>query len=562
MNGAEVVARILKQEGVDFLGIIPMNSLEEAAAVTGIRPLIFRQERVGVNLADGYSRVTNGRGIGVFSMQAGPGAENAFAGVAQAYADSVPILVLPASEGRDRVGVHPTFSPSRSYSEVTKWSAQVNLISRLPEIMRRAFSQLRMGRPSPVLVEIPSDILRAEVPDHAIDYVPVKRRIAEGDPGDVKEAAKMLLSAKRPVIHAGQGILYAEAWSELQALAELTQVPVMTTMNGKSGFPESHPLALGTRSGSTTGPVAHFLSEADLVFGIGCSFTAVHYGADMLTKKVLVHSTNHEEDINKDYPADHAIVGDAKLVLSQLIEETSKQLGSRRVVENGEPALGSRRVVENGEPAREVAAIKEQWLKEWMPKLTSDEVPINPYRVIWDLMNTVDRENTIVTHDSGSPRDQAIPFYESISPRGFIAWGKSTQLGYSLGLAMGAKMAAPDKLAVHIIGDYGFGMVGLDIETAVRERIPILTIVLNNSAMGIYSPDSFPVANELYGTKYIGGDYTKVAEAMGGYGERVEKPQDIIPAIQRAQRVVASGTPALLEVITREERAFSHMSAV
>ena len=543
MNGAELVARILKQEGVEFLGIIPMNTLEEAAAVAGIRPMIFRQERVGVNLADGYSRVTNGRGTGVFSMQAGPGAENAFAGVAQAYADSVPILVLPASEGRDRVGVHPTFSPSRSYAEVTKWSAQVNLTSRLPEIMRRAFSQLRMGRPGPVLVEIPSDILRGEVPDGTIDYVPVKRRVAAGDPSDVREAARMLLSAKRPIIHAGQGVLYAEAWSELQELAELTQVPVMTTMNGKSGFPENHPLALGTRSGSTTGPVAHFLSEADLVFGIGCSFTAVHYGADMLTKKVLVHSTNDEVDINKDYPADHAIVGDAKLVLSQLIEETRNLMGPQQRSENGEPA-------------KEVAAVKKQWLDEWMPKLTSDEVPINPYRVIWDLMNTVNRENTIVTHDSGSPRDQAIPFYETISPRGFIAWGKSTQLGYSLGLAMGAKMAAPDKLAVNIIGDYGFGMVGLDIETAARERIPILTIVLNNSAMGIYSPDSFPVANELYGTKYIGGDYTKVAEAMGGYGERVEKPHDIIPAIQRAQRVVESGTPALLEMITSEERAF------
>lgn len=177
-------------------------------------------------------------------------------------------------------------------------------------------------------------------------------------------------------------------------------------------------------------------------------------------------------------------------------------------------------------------------------------------------MNTIDRKNSIVTHDSGSPRDQSIPFYEAISPRGFIAWGKSTQLGYSLGLAMGAKMAAPDKLAVNIMGDYAFGMVGLDIETAVRERIPILTIVLNNSAMGIYSPSSFPVANELYGTKYLSGDYAQVAEAMGGYNERVKLPQDIVPAIQRAQRVVASGQTALLEIITKEESAFSYRGAV
>ena len=547
MRGADVIARILKQEGVEFIGIIPMNTLEEAAAVTGIRPIIFRQERVGVNMVDGYSRVTNGRGIGVFSMQSGPGAENAYAGVAQAYADSVPILLLPASARRDRAGVHPTFSPSRAYAEVTKWSEQINLVERVPAMMRRAFSQLRMGRPSPVLLDIPSDILRAEVPEGAVDYAPVKPRRSAGDPHDVKEAAKMLMGAKRPVIHAGQGVLYAEAWDELRELAELTQVPVMTTMAGKSVFPENHPLALGTRSGSTTGPVVHFLKEADLLFGIGCSFTNIHFGADSFASKVLVHCTNDEEDINKDFNADHAIIGDAKLVLKQLIEEI-------RIV------IGPSERVEDEEPAREVKTVKDQWLGEWMPKLTSDEVPINPYRVIWDLMNTIDRKNSIVTHDSGSPRDQSIPFYEAISPRGFIAWGKSTQLGYSLGLAMGAKMAAPDKLAVNIMGDYAFGMVGLDIETAVRERIPILTIVLNNSAMGIYSPGSFPVANELYGTKYLSGDYAQVAEAMGGYNERVKQPRDIVPAIQRAQKVVASGQTALLEIITKEEPDFPYRS--
>ena len=201
-------------------------------------------------------------------------------------------------------------------------------------------------------------------------------------------------------------------------------------------------------------------------------------------------------------------------------------------------------------------------MKEWLPLLTSDEVPINPYRVIWDLMNTIDRKNAIVTHDSGSPRDETIPFYESISPRGFIAWGKSTQLGYSLGLAMGARMAAPDKLAVHIIGDYGFGMVALDIETAVRERIPILSIVLNNSAMGIYSPNSFPTANDLYGTKYTGGNFAQVAEAMGSYNARIERPEDIVPAIKTATKVIDAGQPAVLEFITKEEHAFPFRGAV
>ena len=549
MTGADVIARILKQEGVDFMGVIPMNTLEEAGAVHGVRPMIFRQERVGVNLADGYSRVTNGRGVGVFSMQAGPGAENAFAGVAQAYADSVPILLLPASAPRARVNVHPTFSPSQSYAEVTKWSEQINMIERIPEMMRRAFTQIRTGRPGPVLLEIPSDVLRGDFPDDVVNYTPVTPRMSAGDPHDVKEAARLLLSAERPVIQAGQGVLYAEAWDELLELAELTLAPVMTTMAGKSAFPEDHPLALGTRSGTTTGPVVHFLDKADLVFGIGCSFTRIHYGADRFDSKVIVHCTNSLDDVNKDYDPDHAVVGDAKLVLAQLIQEVKLQLGS------------ASRVAPNG-VATEVAAVRQEWMKDWLPLLTSDEVPINPYRVIWDLMNTIDRKNAIVTHDSGSPRDESIPFYETISPRGFIAWGKSTQLGYSLGLAMGARMAAPDKLAVHIIGDYGFGMVALDIETCVRERIPVLSIVLNNSAMGIYSPNSFPTANDLYGTKYTGGDFAKVAEAMGSYNARIEKPEEIVPAIKTATRVIEAGQPAVLEFITKEEHAFPFRGAV
>ena len=549
MKGAEAIARILKQEGVDFMGVIPMNTLEEAGAIHGVRPMIFRQERVGVNMADGYSRVTNGRGVGVFAMQAGPGAENAFAGVAQAYADSVPILLLPAAAVRSRAGVHPTFSPSRSYEGVTKWSGQINMIERIPEMMRRAFSQIRMGRPGPVLLEIPSDILRGDFPDDSLKYTPVTPRLSAGDPDDVREAARILLSAKRPVIQAGQGVLYAEAWDELLELAELTQTPVMTTMAGKSAFPENHPLSLGTRSGTTTGPVVHFIGHADLIFGIGCSFTRIHYGADRFDSKIIVHCTNSLEDVNKDYDPDHAVVGDAKLVLGQLIEEVKVQLGS------------AARVEPNG-VAGEIKSVRDDWMKEWLPLLTSDEVPINPYRVIWDLVNTIDRRNAIVTHDSGSPRDESIPFYETISPRGFIAWGKSTQLGYSLGLVMGAKMAAPDKLAVHIIGDYGFGMVALDIETAVRERIPILSIVLNNSAMGIYSPNSFPTANDLYGTKYTGGNFAMVAEAMGGYNARIENPADIVPAIQTATKVIDAGQPAVLEFITKEEQAFPFRGAV
>ena len=539
MIGADLVARILKQEGVDFMGVIPFNSLEEAAAKAGIRPLIFRQERVGVNLADAYTRVTNGRGTGVFAMQAGPGAENAFAGVAQAYADSVPILLLPASAPRNRAGVHPTFSPSRTYESVVKWSGRVDLAEEIPNAMRRAFSQLRLGRPSPVLLELPSDILRGELPGGDADYMPVRQRRSAGDPRDIRDAAKVLLGAKRPVIHAGQGVLYAEAWDELQELAELTQTPVMTSMAGKSAFREDHPLSLGTRSSTTTGMVVHFLEKADVVFGVGCSFTRIHYGADAFDSKVLVHITNDENDVNKDYSPDVAVVGDAKLAMRQLIAEVKATLAD----ENAERA-------DRGDVAGEIKAVRDEWMKEWLPKMSSDAVPINPYRALADLSKAIDHKNVIMNHDSGSPRDQMIPFYKTVTPRGFIAWGKSTQLGYSLGAAMGSKLAAPDKLCVNVIGDYGLGMVGTDLETAVREEIPILTVVLNNSSMGIYRPEHFATAHELYGTKTTGGDFVKMAEAFGAYSERVTRPDDVTAAVERCAGIVESGRTALLEIVT------------
>ena len=546
MTGADLIAKILKSEGIDFMGVIPFNTLEEAGAKAGIRPLIFRQERVGVNLADGYTRVTNGKKTGLFSMQAGPGAENAFAGVATAYADSVPIFLIPASNPRNRHGVHPTFVPSDTYSSITKWAGKVAVIEAIPEMLRRAFSQLRMGKPGPVMLEVPSDILREDIPEvmnTSYSVVPIRK--SSGNPEDIKVAAKMLLGAERPIIQAGQGVLYAEAAGKLLQLAELTGVPVMTTMAGKSSFPETHRLSLGTRSSTTTDMVVHFLGKSDLVFGLGCSFTRIHYGMNEFDDKTLVQVTNSESDINKDYIVDHSVLGDVDLVLDQLLCEIKSLIGADKTTSPFDFY-------------DEIETVRESWFKEWMPRLTSNEIPISPYRVIWELMENTDPSQTIVTHDSGSPRDQTIPFYNSVNPNGFIAWGKSTQLGYSLGLAMGAKMAEPEKVAVCIIGDYGFGMVGLDVETAVRERIPVLTIILNNSTMGIYRQNNFPTANDLYGTKYTGGDYSKIAEALGSYSEKIDDPNELGGAMKRCIEKVQSGNAAVLEVITKVEPNMPH----
>lgn len=542
MNGASAIAEILKREGTEFLACYPAQPLIEACAIVGIRPIMCRQERVGMAIADGFSRTTNGKRIGVFAMQHGPGVENAFPGVAQAFSDNVPILLLPGGEATQRAYVPPVFSPVANYGTVTKWVAQINHIERVPELMRRAFYQLRTGKPGPVLLEVPRNVWTAEFGDN-LEYTPVKGNRSAPDSSEVKEVAKVLLKAKNLVIHAGQGTLYAEAWDELQEFAELVQAPVMTTMPGKSCFPEDHPLALGASAVSTTKPVSHFLHKSDVVFGIGCSFTRTNYGKTIPPGRVMIHSTNDASDINKDYKADYALIGDAKLVLQALIQEI-------RGLTNG---VGNR---ENGDVAREVQAIKKEWLNEWMSQLTSDEVPINPYRIIWDLMHNVDRANTIITHDAGSPRDQLVPFWEVIAPRTYIGWGKSTQLGYGLGLVMGAKLAEPDKLCINIMGDAAIGMVGMDIETAARSKIGILTIVFNNGAMAI-ERRSMPFATEKYGSVYLGGNYRDVAKALGGWGERVEKPGEFLPALRRAMEITNTGQPAMIECMTKEGFDFS-----
>ena len=540
MRVIDVIAEVLRREEVEYLSCYPTTSVIEAAAEAGIRPIVCRQERVGVGIADGYARVRNGRPPGVFAMQYGPGAENAFPGIATAFSDSTPVLLLPLGHPRDRDGVFPLFSSIRTYASVTKSVEQVTVPEKIVDSLRRAFALLKLGRPGPVLVEIPSDVAEVELGDGAASgYRPVERAGSQADPADVDAAAQALLRAERPVVLAGSGVLYAQASEELLELAEYLQLPVMTTMEGKSAFPEVHPLALGSASGVMSGPAYRFLRDADTVLAIGTSLTRHGMVVTIPDGKTIIHSTNDPVDVGKAYDVDYAVIGDARLVLRQLIDAVHDLTADGPV----DPEDGS---------AAEVGQIREQWLGEWMPKLTSEEKPINPYRVIWEFMHNVPPSEAIVTHDSGGPRFQIMPFYRSNGPRTYLGWGKSHALGTGLGLTIGAKLAAPEMVCMNLMGDAAFGMTGLDFETAVRSDLPIMTIVLNNGTMAVET-DHMAISHRLYGTRDIGGNYADMARAMGGWAERVEEPADVGPAIVRARRATEEGRAALLEFITSEE---------
>jgi acetolactate synthase-1/2/3 large subunit len=547
MNGAAIIAEILKREGTEFLSCYPRNSLIEACAELDIRPILCRQERVGVGMADGYSRIKRGKRNGVFAAQAGPGIENAFPGVAQAYTENVPMLIIPAGLPLERQYVRPVFRAADVYRPVTKWSALAHSVQELPDLMRRAYHAMRSGKGGPVMVEVPNEVFEAEYKG-TLDYTPVPVQRAAPDPDAVKDAVRMLLAAKSPLILAGQGVLYAQASDQLAALAELVPAGVVTTNPGKSAIPESHPLALGASTRSRPKMFTEFMARADLVLAIGSSLTKTPFGPGVPAGKTIIHSTNDASDINKEYRVDAALVGDAALVLDALVAEVDRQKGAAGSTMRGGNALASLK--------EEVAAVKRAWLAEWAKHLDSDETPINQYRVIRDLMRTVDRDNVIITHDSGSPREQLLPFWETTTPGSYMGWGKSTQLGYGIGIIMGAKLAAPEKLCVNVMGDAAIGMTGMDIETAARNRIAILTIVFNNGVMAA-ERDVLPLSTKKFGALTVGGNYAKVAEGLNVASTRVEKPKDIVGAIKDAVRVTETGAPFLLEIVVKEGYDFS-----
>jgi len=538
------LVRILKAEGVPFVSTFPTCAINNACGEEGLPIIMMRDERYATAVADAYSRVTGGKGIGVCSVMGGlnaAGTQMAYGALAQAYEDNSPVLCITD-------GVPPSmtqrshFDILKGFECVTKWVGYINQPERVPEFMRRAFTYLRTGRPQPVLVQIPrgfGDYDEAKYP-----YTPVKGWKYAGDQRDIEVAARALLSAKKPLIYAGQGIFYADACEELRQFAELVQAPVVTTLLGKSCFPENHPLSAGVRGL----PAEHYLQTSDLVFAIGSSLNPGRFSHAIPdpSQKIIVQSTIDGLDINKDYNINHAIIGDAKLVLNQLIAEVKKQTGGS----------GRRRPGIEGE----IAAIKKKMKDEYMAKLTSDEVPINPYRVYRDLMNTIDLNKSSISHDSGNTRDQLSTIWEAPIPHGYVGWGNVSTLGFGLAAAIAAKLAHPEWTAMNVTGDAGVGYQMGNYEALVRHKIAITTIHINNSGFAGYGKGFWGRGHDPYTCDVTPSSILNMAAAtasIGEYSERVEKPDEVVPAIKRALAANASGRPAYLEFICSQYPVFA-----
>ena len=523
MNGYSVISKILKKEGVDWIACFPNNPLIEAVAKEGIRPIMFRQERGGIMAADGYSRTMMGKKFGVFACQGGPGAENSYGGIAQAFSDSVPIMFIPDGIPLINSDVSPSFISSKNFKEITKWSQSINDSNRIVPLMKRAFHSLKNGRPSPVLIEMHRDHMTQEISN--LDNYNSPKQIKVSPTDDfIESAVKLLISSKNPIIWSGQGVLYASATNELKEISELLSIPVITTMPGKSSFDERNLLSLGSANRTAPKGVWKYLGNSDTVFAIGSSLTITNYGITIPDGKRIIHSTNNSEDINKDYDVEIPLLGDSKLVLQKMID---------CIKSNYKEHIAS---VEKKESIiNEIKKIKEEWFDEWSSLLNSEMNPINPYRLVNEINKNIDHENSIVTHDAGHPRDQMMPFITATNPGSYIGWGKSTHLGYGIPLMIGAKVAQPNKFCINFMGDGAFGMSGLDIETSQRSGNPITTVVMNNGTMGGY-PQNYPQSIEKFQTIKMTGNYAKIAEGMGAKGISVGHPNEIKKAILDARK--------------------------
>jgi acetolactate synthase-1/2/3 large subunit len=425
------------------------------------------------------------------------------------------------------------------FEPVTKWTAIIEGPEQVTEIVRRAFNEMRSGRFGPVAIGLPYDV--SGMPASWTSYIPTSTRLAirsAGDPAQIKAAVDLVLAARSPYVYVGSGILWSEASAELVELSELLGLPVATTLNGKSAFPEDHALALGiggfAEARYGTLQATQIAKAADVALTIGAGFKQHAALTSMPACKHIQVDTDASE-LNKHGLADVAILGDAKLVLRQMIEEAKAR-----------PTI---QIWSKKSRIEEIGALRERWMELSAPLLTAAEVPVNPYRLTAEFMSLVDPDETIVLHDAGSVRASTCQHYVARSPRSFLGFGVQSAMGWSIGAAIGAKTGAQDKLVTAFIGEEAFAETALEIETSIRGSAPVLIIVLNNRQ---FTDRDGGVSAELAAARFHGGiDICAVSSALGAKTFRIETPDMLRSNLLEAIACVRGGTTAVVEVLTK-----------
>lgn len=542
-SGGELLAQCLAKEKVPYIfGIIghQWNSFFDVLArkgeKLGIDFITTRHEAAAAHMADAFARTTGKPGVCLGTV--GPGAANLVGGVYAAYADSVPIVILTAQNQTWRIypdtGATQGLDQINLFKPIVKWNAVVWQIERLPLLVQQAFRIATSGRPGPVQLDFPIDILFGTIDAVPSIQLPTRSRQTfppTADPALIGKAAKMLIEAEFPLIHAGSGVLWANASAELVQLAEHLSAAVTTSPVGRGAIPEDHPLAFppGVQRGNFA---RNFADTALLVGGrLGdLDFWGKPPGWKSSDQQKLIQIDIASEMIGVNREVDLALVGDAKSTLQFLLSEV------KRRTEPKPPSSLLESCQKN----------QEKFMEAQRELATIDAKPIHPIRLMKEVRDFFDRD-AICCIDGGNCGLWALHLNPIYKPRTFLWAGDSGQLGPGLPFAISAKIAYPDRQVYLISGDGAFMFNIQELETAVRHNVPIIAIIANDRRFGMIAG----VQHLLFEDRFFAVDFTdvrydKVAKAMGCHGERVTKPSEIRPALERA---VASKKPAVLDVI-------------
>jgi len=540
MSGAHATVEALRANGVRLVigmtGHTVMEVADELAKDGSIRAVYSRSETNGTFMAYGYNKIKNGpQAVCLWHVAGMP---HAAPGVITAYADSVPMVVIGGNVTSDAIGKKDfQDTPSAEmYAPITKWSYRVQRTDELPAAINRAFALAGTGRPRPVVLDVPFDRFVEKVEIKATGKVALAAP-PSGDPQAVKRACDLLLAAKRPVLLAGGGVVTAKAGEELRHLAELLCFPVSSGRSASKGvLAEDHPLALGT-CGSFGWPTANeYLQEADCWCAIGCTFSQIAMQDwSLKPPPTLIHIDIDPQEIGKIYKPTLGIIGDARLVLAQMLDYCQ----SRAIMDYQEhPRF------------RELKERKDKWLSELDKKTASNSRPINPFRLMREI-NAVLPPDGIVTGGAGNNGEFAVHALKSFQPATFLLSQKYSAVGCSFPIALGAKLAAPERPVVCIEGDGGLHYNVTELATAVMEKIPLVLVVMNDGHLNA----NRQIANFLFEGKQVwtrlnNPDWVAVAKSFGAGGERVKDPAEIQPALRRG---LASNMPYLIDLIVDQD---------
>ena len=542
--GADVLVKCLIQENVRFVFGIPggqlcpiLDAIRRFGSEAGLQFIMTRHEQAAAHMADAYARVTGRPGVCMGTI--GPGAADLVPGVYAAWADSIPMIVLTAQnqtwKSYPERGSMQSLDQIKLFEPITKWSARVTHWKRIPELVQRAFRATLSGRPRPVHLDLHVDALVETGEEADLTYLTPQRYRAEYEPVAraelIEQAARMLVAAERPLLHPGGGVLRSGAWDEVRELAEHLSATVTTSQGACGVLPEDHPLCLIPGGYGALGAQA----AADVVLLIGGRLGDVDFWGQPPfwgepDQQQLIQIDIEPQNVALNRPVDLALIGDAKATLRALIE----------AVKCLTPPISER------PDMAEYRATQEGWLAQFKEEATPDKKPIHPLRLMRDVRAFFPRDAICVV-DGGNTNVWAHYLNRTYAPRSFLWAADSGQLGTGLPYAIGAKLAHPDRLVYALCGDGAFGLNMQELETAARLKLPLIVIIANDCQWGMIKGAQMAA----YDARYIGVDfndvrYDEVARAMGCYGERVEDPKAITPAVERA---IKSGKPAVIDVL-------------